>query len=108
MTAVKDRESIDRIMHDQARALEGFTVMAIDGEAGRVAKGQDRVDDEHLLVHVGSGLIKILGSDVVVETDAIDAIDTEAKEIHVDRIVDWVKASPKIQQFAQDHPGGVR
>jgi hypothetical protein len=103
MTAVSDRQSIDRIIHDQADALQGFTVVAIDGAAGTVAKDQERVDDDHLVVHVDSGFLGLFGTDVVVESEAIDTIDAAAKQIHIDRIADWVKASPKVDQFAEDH-----
>jgi hypothetical protein len=103
MSAVTDRTSIARIVHDQADALQGFAVEAIDGTAGTVAKDQDRVDDEHVVVHVDSGFLGLFGKDVVVEVDAIDAIDAEQRRIHVDRIADWVEASPKVDQYVDDH-----
>ena len=98
MTAVHDRTSMDRIIHEQADALAGFTVLASDGEAGTVAPDQGRVDDEHLLVHVGG---RIFGKDVVVETSVISAIDAREQEVHVDRIVDWVQSSPKLKDLAR-------
>ncbi len=103
MTAVRDRNSIDRILHEQADALEGFSVIAIDGEAGRVAKDQSRTDPDHLLIHL-DGFLGIFGNhDVVIETEAIDVVDTQTQMIHVDRIIDWVKSSPKVKQFLEDH-----
>lgn len=104
MSAVTDRTSITRIVQEQADALQGFTVEAIDGEAGTVAKDQSRVDDEHLLVHVDSGFMGLFGKDVVVEVDAIDEIDAQQRRVHVDRIADWVEASPKVEHYVQDHP----
>jgi hypothetical protein len=103
MSQVTDRSSIERIVHEQAGALEGFTVVAIDGEAGRVAKHPDRIDEDHLVVHVDSGFLGLFGRDVVVETEAIDAIDAQQQVVHVDRIADWVQASPKVEHFLQDH-----
>lgn len=103
MSAVKDRQSIDRIIHDQAEALHGFEVTTIDGVAGKVAKGQDQVDDQHLVVHVDKGPLGLFGADVVVEVDAIDRIDAAAHEVHVDRITDWVRSSPKLDQFLDEH-----
>ncbi|MEE8602002.1 hypothetical protein [Euzebya tangerina] len=96
MSKVKDRGSIDRIIHDQADALGGFTVLARDGVAGKIAGDQDRVGDNHLIVRVGG---RLRGNDVVVETTVVSAIDAAQKEIHVDRIADWVKASPKLKHF---------
>lgn len=103
MTAVTDPGSIQRMVQQQAKALEGFDVVAIDGDAGRVAKRHPLADESHLVVHVG-GAMGLFGKDVVIELDAVDAIDTETRQIHVDRIVDWVKASPKLDQYAEDHP----
>ncbi|CAN5383267.1 hypothetical protein BH23ACT9_BH23ACT9_05050 [soil metagenome] len=105
MSAVTDRLGIERIIRDQHEALEGFTVVAIDGEAGTVAKAQDRVDDQHLLVHIDSGLLGLLGKDVVIEAEAIDSIDAAAHEIRVDRIADWVQTSPKVEAYLEDHAG---
>ncbi len=102
MTAVSDRHSINRIVREQAEALQGFTVLTVDGEAGKVAKAQDRIDEDHLVVHV-DGFLGLFGSDVVVENEAIDTVDTVQRTIHVDRITDWVKSSPTVDQYTTDH-----
>ncbi|WP_370325856.1 hypothetical protein [Euzebya sp.] len=98
MSAVTDRIDIARIVHDRPEQLAGFTIVATDGEAGQVADApkQDEVDDQHLVVHVGT---KLFGSDVVVETDVISSVDAQAREVHVDRIADWVKSSPKLKHY---------
>jgi hypothetical protein len=92
MTDVRDPQEIARLVHDNQ--LEGFKVIAKDGEAGMVSRAQDHVDDLHMAVHVGS---KLLGSDVAVETEVITVIDLDAKEVRIDRIKDWVKSSPKVK-----------
>lgn len=96
MSTIDDRMSLDRILKDRPEQLAGFSVIAIDGEAGRVAQGQARTDDRHLAVHVSSGLLGLFGSDVAVEYEAIDGIDPEARQVHVNRITEWVKASPRV------------
>ncbi len=96
MSAVTDRIQIINLVHDRASELEGFRVIAKDGEAGTVHGDQDAVDDRHIVVHVGN---KLFGHDVVVESDVITTIDLDAKEIHVDRIADWVKSSPNAKHF---------
>ena len=93
MSAIKERMQIARIVKERPEQLKGFEVLAIDGPAGSVTGHQDDVDDRHLVVHAGG---RFLGKDVVIEVDAIDEIDPEHKTIHVDRIVDWVKSSPKV------------
>lgn len=100
MGSVTDKDSIDKIMGKQAEALKGFDVKTIDGHAGTVAPNQDRVDDEHLVVHVGG---KLFGKDVVVETDAIEAVDSREHEIKIDRVAGWVKGSPKVAEFLDNH-----
>ncbi|MGI9015821.1 MAG: hypothetical protein ACR2HR_01730 [Euzebya sp.] len=98
MGAVTDRASIDKILHDQPEALKGYDVHTVDGHAGKLADGQDRVDEEHVVVHIGG---KLFGSDVVMETEAIKAVDTAEHVVEVDRITDWVKSSPKLKNFEQ-------
>lgn len=94
MNAITDRTEIARIIRDRPEQLRGFTVTTIDGEAGHVASShQEEVDDLHLVIHLGN---RFLGKDVVIEADAIDAVDPEQQTIHVDRIRDWVKSSPKV------------
>lgn len=98
MDAVSDKTEIRRIVHDRPEQLEGFTVVATDGQAGKVAGRQEEVDDYHFVVHIGK---KMLGHDVVLEIDVISLIDPKAQEVHVDRITDWVKSSPRLKHHAQ-------
>lgn len=98
MDAVTDKTEIRRIVHDRPEQLEGFTVVATDGQAGKVGAHQEEVDDYHLVVHVGP---KMLGHDVVLESDVITLVDPAAQEVHVDRITDWVKSSPRLKHYAE-------
>lgn len=98
MATITERSDIETYLRDPAADVSGFTVVAIDDRAGTVASTQDAVDDGHMVVHVGP---PIIGSDVVVETEVVTAIDTDQREIHVDRIADWVKASPKLKHYQQ-------
>ena len=93
MSAITERTDIARIIQTRPEQLKDFTVKAIDGEAGHVSGHQDEVDDRHLVVHAGG---RFFGTDLVIEVDAIDRVDPENQEIHVDRIVDWVKSSPRL------------
>ncbi len=93
MTAITDRHEIARIISDRPEQLRGFAVTTIDGDAGRVAGHQEDVDEAHLVIHLGG---KLFGKDVVIEADAIDQVDPQGQTIHVDRIRDWVKSSPKV------------
>ncbi len=99
MATITDRIDIDTYLRDPNADLSGFKVIAIDDSAGTLADKQQEVDDSHLVVHVGP---KLVGHDVVVETDVVTSIDTDQREIHVDRIADWVKSSPKLKAYLRD------
>lgn len=93
MDVITERMDIARIIKERPEQLKDFSVVAIDGPAGRVPPYQSDVDDEHLVVHAGG---RIFGKDVVIEVDVIDEIDPQNRTVHVNRIVDWVKSSPKL------------
>lgn len=98
MDAVTDQGDIRKIIAERPEQLEGFTVVASDGQAGRVAANQDQVDDDHLVVHVGN---RMLGHDVVIESEVVSRIDHKAREVHLSRITDWVKSSPRLKHYAK-------
>lgn len=100
MPTITDRLDIYSMLRDPNTDLSGYSVVAIDDRAGMLSNKQDDVDDSHLVIHVGPPL---LGHDVVVEADVVDRIDTDEHVIHVDRIADWVKASPRLKAYQRAH-----
>lgn len=103
MSAVTDRGSIDSIVRERPEQLHDFDVATIDGYAGKVARHQGDVDDQHLVIHL-DGPLGLFGKDVVIESDVIDEIDAQHRRIHVDRISQWVKQSPKLGESQARRP----
>lgn len=96
MPTITDRIAIEEYLRDPQHDLTGYKVIAIDDPAGTLTDNQDEVDDSHMVAHVGP---PIIGKEVVIETDVVVEIDTDQREVRVDRIADWVKSSPKLKDF---------
>lgn len=100
MPTLTDRIDITGYLRQHPADMAGWSVIAIDEPAGKLVDKHTEIDERHMVVHVGP---PVLGSDVVVETDVVTSIDTDTHEIHVDRIADWVKSSPKFKNYKREH-----
>lgn len=97
MTLIDDRAQITMIVREHPEQLAGFRVYATDGDAGEASEAdvQRRVADQDLAVHV-PGFLGLFGHDVRIDADAIISIDPDNRIVHVDRIGEWVAASPDV------------
>lgn len=95
MAAITQRTHIDRMVAIGADQLAGFTVEAVDGDAGTVSREQGVVDDTHLIIHL-DGFLGLVGKDVSIEGEAIREIDLESRTVVVDRVREWVNQSPRV------------
>ena len=95
-TPPPDDEVVDLSDHD---ALIGYRVEAVDGSAGKIDSASHDMDPEHLVVTTG-GLVP---HKVVVETDAVRAVDHDEHVVEVDRVKEWVKQSPRLKQYQASH-----
>lgn len=92
--------SIEPTPKPDTHELIGYDVEAVDGHAGRVVPATDRIDDDHLVVRTG----RLLGREVVIETDAIREVDPDQEVVELARVKEWVKQSPKLKHYQEDRP----
>jgi hypothetical protein len=88
-------------MLQEVKRIQGWTVLALDGEIGRVY--ELLLDDEHwavryIVVETGIWLLQRI---VLISPLAFTAIDGESRSISVNLTQEKVKNSPR---FASDHP----
>jgi hypothetical protein len=83
-----------------ARDLEGFDVVATDGEIGKVDEATYEVGSSYIVVDTGPW---ILGRKVLLPAGAIERIDLDARKVEVRFNKDQIKDSPEFDPNTGDY-----
>ena len=84
----------------RATDLDGFDVVAADGEIGKIDEATDEVGAAYIVVDTGPW---ILGRKVVLPAGAIERIDLDNKKVEVRFTKEQIKNSPEFDTATDDY-----
>ena len=97
------RESAE--VSSRGKDLTGFSVVAVDGEIGKVDRSTLDVGSSYVVVDTGPW---IFGRKVMLPAGTIDRVDWNDEKVYVDRTKDQVKDSPELDDTAMSDPADPR
>jgi PRC-barrel domain len=84
----------------RATDLDGFDVVAADGEIGKIDEATDEVGASYIVVDTGPW---IFGRKVVLPAGAIERIDLDNRKVEVRFTKDQIKGSPELDMATDDY-----
>ncbi|MEO3779182.1 PRC-barrel domain containing protein [Micromonospora sp. B11E3] len=91
----RDRSSVTDV------DLVGYRVEATDGGIGRIDSASHEVGGSYLVVDTGRW---IFGRKVMLPAGTVSHVDHDAREVHVDRTRDQIKAAPEYDENSHGDP----
>jgi PRC-barrel domain len=88
----------------RATDLEGFDVVAADGEIGKIDEATDEVGGAYIVVDTGPW---IFGRKVLLPAGAIERIDLDNRKAEVRFTKEQIKNSPELDAATEDYRSDV-
>jgi hypothetical protein len=80
-------------------SIEGYEIVAVDGEIGSVDAATAGVDDRCIVVHTGPW---IFGKQVLLPAGVVESVDHEERKIKVGLTKDQIKQAPELDETTFD------